>query len=71
MSWRENTDHKKSWQSALVSHPPFVVNQTQTFMPFEIKVKAVNELGEGASPEAVIGHPGEDSTLHSFSLFTL
>ncbi|XP_053498627.1 neural cell adhesion molecule L1.1 isoform X1 [Ictalurus furcatus] len=60
VSWRDATGPEKPWQSATVSHPPFIVNNTDTFVPFEIKVQAVNSIGEGPSPEAGIGYSGED-----------
>ncbi|XP_060749746.1 neural cell adhesion molecule L1.1 isoform X1 [Tachysurus vachellii] len=63
--WREADNSGNDWESQVVSHPPFVVNETNTFTPFEIKVQAVNNVGEGPSPEAVIGYSGEDVPLES------
>lgn len=56
------------WKESLVSGPPFVVNDTGTFVPFEIKVVAVNELGEGPEPLAKLGHSGEDSEFFTISI---
>ncbi|KAM9445055.1 neural cell adhesion molecule L1.1 [Clarias gariepinus] len=61
--WRDSSDPEKPWQSANVSRPPFIVNKTGTFTPFEIKVQAFNEEGEGPSPEAALGYSGEDIPL--------
>uniref|UniRef100_A0A8C2H6D4 Neural cell adhesion molecule L1 n=1 Tax=Cyprinus carpio TaxID=7962 RepID=A0A8C2H6D4_CYPCA len=47
------------------SNPPFIVNGTGTFIPFEIKVQAVNELGVGPEPDAEIGYSGEDLPLEA------
>ncbi|KAF7695861.1 neural cell adhesion molecule L1.1 isoform X3 [Silurus meridionalis] len=58
--WREAAGPDEPWQSAFVSHPPFTVNNTGTFVPFEIKVQAANGVGDGPSPEAAIGYSGED-----------
>lgn len=37
-----------------------VVPGTPTYMPYEIKVQALNDYGEGPEPVAVIGYSGED-----------
>ncbi|GAA6071489.1 neural cell adhesion molecule L1.1 isoform X1, partial [Tachysurus ichikawai] len=63
--WREADNSGNDWESQVVSRPPFVVNATNTFTPFEIKVQAVNEVGKGPSPEAVIGYSGEDVPLEA------
>ncbi|KAG7323773.1 hypothetical protein KOW79_013475 [Hemibagrus wyckioides] len=65
VSWREADDPKGAWQSQNVSHPPLVVKETNTFTPFEIKVQAVNNIGEGPSPDAAIGYSGEDVPLEA------
>ncbi|KAK3518783.1 hypothetical protein QTP70_012734 [Hemibagrus guttatus] len=65
VSWREADNPKGAWQSQNVSHPPFVVDKTNTFTPFEIKVQAVNNIGEGPSPDAAIGYSGEDVPLEA------
>ena len=51
------------WNHQDVTSPPFMVNNTGTYTPFEIKVQAVNSLGEGPAPEPEIGHSGEEGTL--------
>uniref|UniRef100_A0A8D0APR3 Neural cell adhesion molecule L1.1-like n=1 Tax=Sander lucioperca TaxID=283035 RepID=A0A8D0APR3_SANLU len=51
------------WNHQDVTSPPFRVNNTGTYTPFEIKVQAVNSLGEGPAPEPEIGHSGEEGTL--------
>ncbi|TTO15641.1 Neural cell adhesion molecule L1.1 [Bagarius yarrelli] len=61
--WREADDSENVWQSRVVSHPPVEVDKTNTFTPFEIKVQALNGIGEGPSPEAAIGYSGEDPTM--------
>ncbi|XP_034722014.1 neural cell adhesion molecule L1.1-like isoform X2 [Etheostoma cragini] len=48
------------WNHQDVTSPPFTVNDTGTYTPFEIKVQAVNSLGEGPAPEPEIGHSGEE-----------
>ncbi|CAL8234092.1 unnamed protein product, partial [Arctogadus glacialis] len=56
--WREGqTGH---WNHDEVDGPPFLVKDTGTYAPFEIKVQAVNSLGGGPEPASAIGHSGED-----------
>ena len=60
--WREAGRQNAQWNQRFVKAPPFVVNNTETYSPFEIKVQAVNALGEATPPKPEIGHSGEDST---------
>uniref|UniRef100_A0A8C6U5L5 Neural cell adhesion molecule L1 n=1 Tax=Neogobius melanostomus TaxID=47308 RepID=A0A8C6U5L5_9GOBI len=63
--WREAGGHDTRWNSSYVDRPPFSVTGTGTYTPFEIKVQAVNSLGEGPEPEAERGHSGEDVPLEA------
>ncbi len=67
VSWREAGRTDAHWNDRDVPSPPFFVNDTGTYTPFEIKVQAVNSLGPGPAPEPVIGHSGEDCTSHEHS----
>ncbi|KAM4738132.1 LOW QUALITY PROTEIN: neural cell adhesion molecule L1.1-like [Anableps anableps] len=58
--WREANNKNTNWNNASVKSPPFTVNDTGTFTPFEIKVQAFNADGFGPEPEANAGHSGED-----------
>ncbi|XP_044208310.1 neural cell adhesion molecule L1.1-like isoform X1 [Thunnus albacares] len=60
VSWREAGGKGVHWNHSYVRSPPFLVNGTGTYTPFEIKVQAVNSLGDGPPPEPEIGHSGED-----------
>ncbi|KAM3618414.1 uncharacterized protein V6R79_020150 [Siganus canaliculatus] len=60
VSWREAGGKNMQWNHADVLSPPFTVNDTGTYTPFEIKVQAVNSLGDGPTPKSEIGHSGED-----------
>lgn len=62
VSWRQAGGQDSRWETRYVTGPPFLVNDTGTYTPFEIKVQAVNSLGEGPDPIVDIGHSGEDST---------
>uniref|UniRef100_A0A8I3ZZS6 Neural cell adhesion molecule L1 n=1 Tax=Callithrix jacchus TaxID=9483 RepID=A0A8I3ZZS6_CALJA len=48
------------WQEQIVSDPFLVVSNTSTFVPYEIKVQAVNRQGKGPEPQVTIGYSGED-----------
>lgn len=62
VSWREAGGKSVHWNHSFIKSPPFHVNDTGTYTPFEIKVRAVNSLGVGPDPEPEIGHSGEEST---------
>ncbi|XP_058620145.1 neural cell adhesion molecule L1.1 isoform X2 [Onychostoma macrolepis] len=61
--WRQASGRSSHWDESSASNPPFIVNVNGTFIPFEIKVQAVNELGTGPEPDAEIGYSGEDLPL--------
>ncbi|XP_077464722.1 neural cell adhesion molecule L1.1-like [Stigmatopora argus] len=63
--WRKAGGKTDRWNHGYAKSPPFLVNDTGAYVPFEIKVQAVNELGEGPAPEAEIGHSGEDAPEES------
>uniref|UniRef100_A0A3P8PDA1 Neural cell adhesion molecule L1 n=1 Tax=Astatotilapia calliptera TaxID=8154 RepID=A0A3P8PDA1_ASTCA len=58
--WREADGSNVNWNSGRVRSPPFIVNNTGTYTPFEIKVRSVNALGGGPEPKSESGHSGED-----------
>ncbi|XP_045912589.1 neural cell adhesion molecule L1.1-like isoform X1 [Micropterus dolomieu] len=60
VSWREAGRSSIHWENVDVRSPPVVINNTGTYTPFEIKVRAVNSLGDGPEPEPEIGYSGED-----------
>ncbi|KAM7133943.1 LOW QUALITY PROTEIN: neural cell adhesion molecule L1, partial [Macrochelys suwanniensis] len=51
------------WGEETVSGPPLLVTETPTFVPYEIKVQAVNPVGKGPEPPTVVGYSGEDVPL--------
>ncbi|XP_046715112.1 neuronal cell adhesion molecule a isoform X16 [Silurus meridionalis] len=58
--WRQK-DLDSKWSSVTVANvSKFVVSGTQTFMPYEVKVQAMNEYGHGPKPGVVTGYSGED-----------
>lgn len=65
VSWREASGGNVHWNSEYVRTPPFSVSNTGTYTPYEIKVQAVNSLGEGPPPKEETGHSGEDVPLEA------
>ncbi|XP_035283266.1 neuronal cell adhesion molecule-like isoform X3 [Anguilla anguilla] len=58
--WRLK-DVDNDWSSVTVANvSKFVVSGTPTFVPYEIKVQAVNKFGSGPEPEVFLGYSGED-----------
>ncbi|CAG07439.1 unnamed protein product, partial [Tetraodon nigroviridis] len=61
--WRRVVGSGPDWHEQYTNAPPLIVNDTQNFSAFEIKVQAVNERGRGPEPDPVIGYSGEDVPL--------
>uniref|UniRef100_A0A7N6A8K4 Neural cell adhesion molecule L1 n=1 Tax=Anabas testudineus TaxID=64144 RepID=A0A7N6A8K4_ANATE len=63
VQWRQK-DVEEDWSSMnVVNASQFVVNGTPTFVPYEIKVQALNDYGNGPEPKVVTGYSGEDLPL--------
>ncbi|XP_031422810.1 cell adhesion molecule L1-like a isoform X2 [Clupea harengus] len=54
-----------SWTEQMVKRHSFVVKNTPTFVPYEIKIQAHNQQGWGPEPKVVTGYSGEDVPLAS------
>ncbi|XP_073508101.1 neuronal cell adhesion molecule isoform X11 [Phyllobates terribilis] len=60
VSWRQK-DFDEDWTSVNVANvSKYIVSGTPTFVPYEIKVQALNDLGYAPEPALLIGHSGED-----------
>ncbi|XP_056308723.1 neuronal cell adhesion molecule-like [Danio aesculapii] len=58
--WRQQ-EVEQDWSFVTVANVSrFVVSGTPTFVPYELKVQALNDYGHAPKPSAVIGHSGED-----------
>ncbi|XP_023649766.1 neural cell adhesion molecule L1-like protein isoform X3 [Paramormyrops kingsleyae] len=55
---RKNAEEK--WKEFVVKRHSFIVKNTPTFVPYEIKIQAKNHQGWGPEPKVVIGYSGED-----------
>uniref|UniRef100_A0A3P9IQ15 Neural cell adhesion molecule L1 n=1 Tax=Oryzias latipes TaxID=8090 RepID=A0A3P9IQ15_ORYLA len=61
--WKRR-DIDESWSSQnVVDKSQLVVDGTPTYVPYEIKVQALNDYGNGPDPEIAIGYSGEDVPL--------
>ncbi|XP_051644589.1 neural cell adhesion molecule L1-like protein isoform X3 [Manacus candei] len=59
VSWRQQ-GVRTDWNEETVKKHSLTVRNTPTFVPYEIKVQAVNNLGAGPEPNVTIGYSGED-----------
>ncbi|XP_041933918.1 neuronal cell adhesion molecule a isoform X7 [Alosa sapidissima] len=60
VSWRQK-DLDQEWATVTVENvSQYVVPETPTFVPFEIKVQAINRYGSAPEPQVVEGYSGED-----------
>ncbi|XP_008277133.1 neuronal cell adhesion molecule a [Stegastes partitus] len=63
VQWRQK-DVEENWSSKNVANvSQFIVSGTPTYVPYEIKVQALNDYGNGPDPEVVTGYSGEDLPL--------
>ncbi|XP_061759851.1 neural cell adhesion molecule L1-like protein isoform X7 [Nerophis ophidion] len=53
-------DVDDTWSEHLVKRHSFVVSNTSTFIPYEIKIRSRNSHGWGPQPKIVTGYSGED-----------
>ncbi|XP_060100903.1 neuronal cell adhesion molecule isoform X17 [Heteronotia binoei] len=60
VSWRQK-DVDDEWTSVTIANvSKYIVSGTPTFVPYEIKVQALNDLGFAPEPSTAIGYSGED-----------
>lgn len=53
-------DVEDEWKEHTVKRHSFVVRNTPTFVPYEIKIQTKNHQGWGPEPKMVTGYSGED-----------
>uniref|UniRef100_A0A8C1BH55 Neural cell adhesion molecule L1 n=1 Tax=Cyprinus carpio carpio TaxID=630221 RepID=A0A8C1BH55_CYPCA len=63
--WRKVLGSGPSWHIKSIKSPPLIITDVGNFSAFEIKVQAVNEMGEGPEPKSTIGYSGEDYPLEA------
>ncbi|KAM4712390.1 neuronal cell adhesion molecule a isoform 3-T3 [Anableps anableps] len=63
VQWRQK-DVEDDWTSKNVGNTSqYIVTDTPTYVPYEIKVQAFNNYGNAPEPTVVIGYSGEDKPL--------
>uniref|UniRef100_A0A8B9HCU9 Cell adhesion molecule L1-like b n=1 Tax=Astyanax mexicanus TaxID=7994 RepID=A0A8B9HCU9_ASTMX len=51
---------EEDWQEHMVKRHSFVVKNTPTFVPYEVKIQARNHAGWAPEPKTVVAYSGED-----------
>ncbi|XP_066519183.1 neural cell adhesion molecule L1-like protein isoform X2 [Hoplias malabaricus] len=51
---------EEAWQEHMVKRHSFVVKNTPTFVPYEVKIQAKNHAGWAPEPKTVVAYSGED-----------
>ena len=51
---------EEAWQEHMVKRHSFVVKNTPTFVPYEVKIQARNHAGWAPEPRTVVAYSGED-----------
>lgn len=64
-------DVEEDWQEHVVKRHSFVVKNTPTFVPYEIKIQARNHQGWAPEPRIATGYSGEDCELGVLPLIAL
>ncbi|KAA0707192.1 Neural cell adhesion molecule L1 [Triplophysa tibetana] len=63
--WRKAVGSGPLFHINTTTSPPFIVTDFGNFTAFEIKVQAVNDMGDGPEAKSTIGYSGEDYPLES------
>ncbi|XP_051931012.1 neurofascin homolog (chicken) a isoform X12 [Hippocampus zosterae] len=58
--WWRRKDSDGEWNNVTTTGTKHVVHNTETYVPYEIKIQARNDLGAGPESNLVIGYSGED-----------
>ncbi|XP_049335405.1 neural cell adhesion molecule L1-like protein isoform X4 [Astyanax mexicanus] len=56
---------EEDWQEHMVKRHSFVVKNTPTFVPYEVKIQARNHAGWAPEPKTVVAYSGEDFFFRS------
>ncbi|XP_024915649.1 neurofascin homolog (chicken) a isoform X8 [Cynoglossus semilaevis] len=58
--WWRRKDTGEEWNNVTTEGTKHVVHPTNTYVPYEVKIRARNEFGPGPESNLVIGYSGED-----------
>ncbi len=59
--WWRRKDSEEEWSNVTTVGSKHVVHNTETYVPYDIKIQARNEFGSGPESNVVVGFSGEDS----------
>lgn len=59
--WWRRADMSEEWSNVTTLGSKHVVHNTETYVPYEIKIQARNEFGSGPESNVITGYSGEDS----------
>lgn len=60
VSWRRK-DSEEEWDNITTTRTKHIIHDTDTYVPYEIKIQAINDFGHSPESNIVIGYSGEDS----------
>ncbi|XP_055079259.1 neural cell adhesion molecule L1.2 isoform X1 [Periophthalmus magnuspinnatus] len=63
--WRRVVGSGPNWNTNYTTSPPLILYDIGDFSRFEIKVQAVNKVGDGPEPNPIVGYSGEDVPLEA------
>ncbi|XP_050930702.1 neurofascin homolog (chicken) a isoform X38 [Lates calcarifer] len=58
--WWRRKDTGEEWSNVTTVGSKHIVQNTETYVPYEIKIQAINNVGSGPESNVVIGYSGED-----------
>lgn len=61
---------EEEWQEQMVKRHSFMVKNTPTFVPYEVKIQAKNHAGWAPEPETIVAYSGEDCKYMALFLYT-
>ncbi|XP_058647116.1 neurofascin homolog (chicken) a isoform X15 [Onychostoma macrolepis] len=59
VSWRRK-DTEEEWNNITTTRTKHIIHNTDTYVPYEIKIQAINDFGHSPESNIVIGYSGED-----------
>uniref|UniRef100_A0A672SSM9 Neural cell adhesion molecule L1 n=1 Tax=Sinocyclocheilus grahami TaxID=75366 RepID=A0A672SSM9_SINGR len=59
VSWRRK-DTEEEWNNTTTTRTKHIIHNTDTYVPYEIKINAINDFGHSPESNIVIGYSGED-----------
>ncbi|XP_054641463.1 neurofascin homolog (chicken) a isoform X15 [Dunckerocampus dactyliophorus] len=63
--WWRQKDSDAEWNNVTTLGTKVVVHNTKTYVPYEIKIQATNDIGPGPESNVVIGYSGEDKPTNA------